>query len=68
MSRLSEYRLRIKSLLSADTEQKLLDEGVDPRLASRIAGSRAVVAQGSLVRRSVLANVRPSEAEENKGD
>jgi hypothetical protein len=56
MSLLSDYRLRIKSLLSADVEQTLLKEGVAPHIAVRIAGSRAVIAQASVVRRVVKRN------------
>lgn len=51
MSQLSEYRLRIKSLLATDDVQKTLElEGVDPVLARAIGVSRAVSAQGSIRR------------------
>jgi len=69
MSLLSEYRLRIHSLLAADDiEQTLVAEGVSPAVASRIAGSRAVVAQASVVRRGKqfvkgkLDNEKPAES------
>lgn len=50
MSILSDYRLRIKSLLKEpDIEQALVLEGVRPDIAVRISGSRSVIAQRSLV-------------------
>lgn len=52
MSLLSDYRLRIKSLLDQpDIEQTLVLEGMRPDIAVRISGSRSVIAQGSLARK-----------------
>lgn len=49
MSLLTDYRIRIKSLLAADDIQEALElEGVSAVSARAIAGSRAVIAQGSI--------------------
>jgi hypothetical protein len=49
MSLLSDYRIRIKSLLaSEDVRRTLVDEGMPPSFAARVADSRAVIAQRSV--------------------
>lgn len=54
MVSLSDYRKRMKSLLSADDIQQTLElEGVSAVGARAIALSRAVVAQGSVLRREI---------------
>lgn len=55
MSLLSDYRIRIKTLLAADDIQKaLLLEGVGIDVARAVGVSKAVVAQASLVRRKTF--------------
>lgn len=51
MSLLSDYRLRIKSLLASDDIQQTLElEGVNSVSAHAVGVSSAIVAQGSIVR------------------
>lgn len=71
MSLLSEYRIRIKSLLAADDiQQVLLLEGVGVDVARAVGISKAVIAQKSLVRREtlevVLSPAIPDVTKENK--
>lgn len=69
MSRLSDYRIRIKSLLnSGEIEQTLISEGVPPVSARAIAVSKAVIAQRSIVRKKPLANelVKAQNSEDEK--
>jgi len=74
MSLLSDYRIRIHDLLAADDiEQTLVSEGVAPAVASRIAGSRAVVAQASVIRRKQFVKppfgeCEPAESEETPAE
>jgi hypothetical protein len=49
MSLLSDYRKDISKLLNAaDIEQSLIDQGMAPDVAKRVATSKAMVAQASL--------------------
>ena len=55
MSLLSDYRVRIKSLLAADDVQKALElEGVSAVGARAIGVSRAVIAQRSILRKELV--------------
>lgn len=67
MSQLSDYRHRIKSLLSGDVEQKLLAEGLSQVAARAIGNSRAVLAQRSLIRRgNALSKSIPEHADKSE--
>lgn len=68
MSLLSDYRLRIKSLLASDDIQQTLElEGVNSVSAHAVGISSAIVAQGSIVRRNrVEDNDKPRDDDEGE--
>lgn len=69
MSQLSDFRKSIHTLLNAENiEQELVDRGMAPAVAVRVARSRGVVAQASLPRRAPISENQPAVSERDITD